>query len=70
LTSYNHGINGMVRAQNQMGNDFVRIVQEYDSPKFGFASRNYYAEFLAAREIARNPEVYFAEAGNGDGFRD
>jgi membrane-bound lytic murein transglycosylase D len=64
LTSYNHGINGMRRAQNQVGNDFVRIVQQYDSPTFGFASRNYYAEFLAAREIARNPEQFFAEAAN------
>ncbi len=63
LTSYNHGINGMMRAQNQVGNDFVRIVQQYDSPKFGFASRNYYAEFLAAREIARNPGQFFAAAG-------
>lgn len=69
LTSYNHGINGMMRAQNQVGTDFVRIVQEYDSPKFGFASRNYYAEFLAARDIARNPEQYFASAFNGDGSR-
>ena len=63
LTSYNHGINGMARAQSQVGNDFVRIVQEYDSPKFGFASRNYYAEFLAARDIARDPARYFAQAG-------
>ncbi len=66
LTSYNHGINGMMRAQNQVGNDFVRIVEQYDSPKFGFASRNYYAEFLAAREIARNPEQFFAEAASYD----
>lgn len=61
LTSYNHGINGMMRAQNQVGSDFVRIVKEYDSPKFGFASRNYYAEFLAARDIVYNPGIYFAE---------
>lgn len=65
LTSYNHGINGMVRAQNQVGSDFVRIVEEYSSPAFGFASRNYYAEFLAARDIARNPERFFAAAGGG-----
>jgi len=70
LTSYNHGINGMIRAQSQVGNDFVRIVEQYDSPKFGFASRNYYAEFLAAREIARNPEQFFAEAANAGDSRD
>ncbi|MDD2759216.1 MAG: lytic transglycosylase domain-containing protein [Methylomonas sp.] len=61
LTSYNHGIGGMKRAQNRMGSDFVRIVEEYDGPTFGFASRNYYAQFLAAREIATNPESYFPE---------
>ncbi len=64
LTSYNHGINGMKRAQNQLGNDFVRIIEQYDSPQFGFASRNYYAEFLAAREIARNPGRFLAGGVN------
>jgi membrane-bound lytic murein transglycosylase D len=61
LTSYNHGIGGMKRAQNQMGSDFMRIVEQYDGPAFGFASRNYYAQFLAAREISNKPELYFAE---------
>lgn len=61
ITSYNHGIGGMKRAQNQVGNDFARIVKQYDGPAFGFASRNYYAQFLAAREIASKPERYFNE---------
>jgi membrane-bound lytic murein transglycosylase D len=61
ITSYNHGIGGMKRAQDQIGRDFVRIVQYYNSPTFGFASRNYYAQFLAAREIASNPMQYFPE---------
>lgn len=61
ITSYNHGIGGMKRAKNQVGGDFVRIVETYDSPLFGFASRNYYAQFLAAVEIARNPVAYFPE---------
>lgn len=66
ITSYNHGIGGMKRAQNQVGRDFVRIVKTYDSPTFGFASRNYYAQFLAAREIASNPMKYsqFETAGS------
>ena len=58
ITSYNHGIGGMKRAQNQVGRDFVRIVDTYDGPAFGFASRNYYAQFRAAREIASNPIQY------------
>lgn len=59
ITSFNHGIGGMKRAQDQVGHDFVRIVEDYDGPAFGFASRNYYAQFLAAREIASNPMQYF-----------
>jgi membrane-bound lytic murein transglycosylase D len=58
ITSYNHGVGGMKRAQNQVGRDFVRIVKTYNGPAFGFASRNYYAQFLAAREIASNPIQY------------
>lgn len=58
ITSYNHGIGGMKRAQSQVGNDFVRIVKHYSGPNFGFASRNYYAQFLAAREIANNSVAY------------
>ena len=58
ITSYNHGIGGMKRAQNQVGRNFVDIVENYDGPAFGFASRNYYAQFLAAREIANNPSFY------------
>ncbi len=61
ITSYNHGVNGMGRAQSKFGNDFVRIVYEYRSRYFGFASRNFYAEFLAARIIANDPEKFFPE---------
>ncbi|WP_374088566.1 lytic transglycosylase domain-containing protein [Methylomicrobium lacus] len=62
ITSYNHGISGMKRAQNQVGRDFVRIIESYSGPAFGFASRNYYAQFLAALEIANNPMQYFPES--------
>jgi len=64
ITSYNHGIQGMMRAKNQFGGDFNRIVREYDSRTFGFASRNFYAEFLAAREVARNRDQYFPDGLN------
>jgi membrane-bound lytic murein transglycosylase D len=61
ITSYNHGIRGMMRAKAQYGADFNRIVRDYDSKTFGFASRNFYAEFLAARQVAMNPDRYFPE---------
>lgn len=61
ITSYNHGIGGMKRAKDRYGHDFMQIIKNYDHPQFGFASRNYYAEFLAACEIALQPELFFAE---------
>ncbi len=61
LTSYNHGLGGMRRAKASHGTDFARIVREYDGRYFGFASRNFYAQFLAARHVANNAEVYFPE---------
>lgn len=67
ITSYNHGIGGMKRAQNQAGPDFANIVEKYDGPAFGFASRNYYAQFIAAREIASNPRQYFPEGVQFEG---
>jgi len=33
-------------------------VREYRSDSFGFASRNFYTEFLAVREILSHPEMY------------
>lgn len=61
VTSYNHGVGGMARAQEAFGNDLAAIVRSYSGSGFGFASRNFYAEFLAAREIARNPRRFFPE---------
>jgi membrane-bound lytic murein transglycosylase D len=60
LTAYNHGAEGMRRAKDQLGtDDIVKIVRDYHSPSFGFASRNYYVSFLAALTVDRNPEQYF-----------
>jgi peptidoglycan lytic transglycosylase D len=59
ITAYNHGLNGMKRAKELYGTDFGRIYREYKSNSFGFASRNFYAEFLAALHVATNYENYF-----------
>ncbi len=61
ITSYNHGVEGMLRAKERFGTDFDRIVREYDGKLFGFASKNFYAEFLAVREIVAERERYFPE---------
>ncbi|MBS1223375.1 MAG: Lytic transglycosylase catalytic [Proteobacteria bacterium] len=61
LTSYNHGVGGIKRAQAAYGNDIVAIARHYSGAGFGFASRNFYTEFLAARDIARSPQRFFPE---------
>ncbi|MCB1777215.1 MAG: lytic transglycosylase domain-containing protein, partial [Candidatus Competibacteraceae bacterium] len=61
ITSYNHGVGGMARAKREVGDNIDAIVQNYQGRSFGFASRNFYTEFLAAREIARNPQRFFPE---------
>ena len=61
ITSYNHGVGGMARARGEAGDDIAVIVQNYSGKGFGFASRNFYAEFLAARNIARNSQRFFPE---------
>lgn len=59
ITSYNHGTSGMLRAARQHGADLERIVRDYESDSFGFASSNFYTEFLAVREILNHPGRYF-----------
>ncbi len=49
ITAYNHGLGGVKRAVAQTGSRQLHdIVLEYESRSFGFASSNFYAEFLAA----------------------
>ena len=49
ITAYNHGSLGMTKAVRDTGShDIGTIIETYQSPSFGFASRNFYAEFLAA----------------------
>jgi membrane-bound lytic murein transglycosylase D len=60
ITAYNHGASGMRRAARKLGTkDIVKIVRQYRSRTFGFASRNFYVEFLAANIVASNPDFYF-----------
>ncbi len=58
ITAYNHGARSMQRAQNEYGG-YVAIINSYQNRRFGFASRNFYPEFLAAREIAKHYKKYF-----------
>ena len=59
VTAFNHGTNGMARAKKRFGADMGKIIQEYQSRSFGFASKNFYVEVLAAVSVARNYSDYF-----------
>jgi membrane-bound lytic murein transglycosylase D len=59
ITAYNHGLQGMKRAKKRHGSDISKIVRNYKSRTFGFASRNFYAEFLAALHVVKNQNKYF-----------
>ena len=62
VTSYNHGIAGIARARAAVGSDSLDdIIRGYDGATFGFASQNFYAEFLAAVHVARHADYYFPE---------
>ncbi len=60
ITAYNHGPNGMKRAMNRYKTkDIGVIVENYKSRTFGFASKNFYAEFVAAIRVRQNYQHYF-----------
>jgi membrane-bound lytic murein transglycosylase D len=61
ITAYNHGRAGMVRAQNEVGSDITKVISDYKGPSFGYASMNFYTEFLAAVEVYHNYEQYFGQ---------
>ena len=62
ITAYNHGRGGIARAVSTVGStDIVDIVQQYNGPAFKFASRNFYAEFLAAVDVERQSARYFGD---------
>jgi membrane-bound lytic murein transglycosylase D len=62
ITAYNHGREGMGRAVAQVGSsDLVAIIKNYQAPTFGFASKNFYAEFLAALEVVKERESHFPD---------
>ena len=54
ITSYNHGPGGIARAVKEMGTTHFGVIStHYKGKAFGFASRNYYAEFLAAADALK-----------------
>jgi membrane-bound lytic murein transglycosylase D len=60
ITAYNHGLAGVRRAMRQYGDEaYTDIIRQYNGRTFGFASRNFYVAFLAAKHVDQDPERYF-----------
>jgi membrane-bound lytic murein transglycosylase D len=60
ITAYNHGLSGVRRAMRQYGDEaYTEILRKYNGRTFGFASRNFYVAFLAAKQVDQDPEKYF-----------
>lgn len=60
LTAYNHGTGGMSRAVRDTGSNKIDdIIANYKGPSFGFASRNFYPQFLAVLDVERQAQTLF-----------
>ncbi|MGB1556974.1 MAG: LysM peptidoglycan-binding domain-containing protein [Oceanococcaceae bacterium] len=60
VTAYNYGRNGLARAREETGmRSLVELIAKWDGPRWGFAGKNFYAEFLAALQVEQNAELYF-----------
>ncbi|HEX2230080.1 MAG TPA: transglycosylase SLT domain-containing protein [Candidatus Binatia bacterium] len=60
ITSYNYGKGGIARAVAEVGSDnLVDLIEKYTHPYWGYAPKNFYAEFLVAVEIGKNYQHYF-----------
>ena len=59
ITAYNRGPSGVKRLTEKMGTtDIVELI-DVRNGRFGFASANFYASFLAALDVERNADQYF-----------
>lgn len=63
ITAYNHGVGSLKKiVKKYKSNDIGELVENVSAKKsFGFASRNFYATYLAALHVERNANLYFPE---------
>ncbi len=59
ITAYNYGTGGIARAADLYAGDYAKMIEHYNGPHFGFAVKNYYAEFLAAMDVYEHEDTYF-----------
>jgi membrane-bound lytic murein transglycosylase D len=62
VTSYNHGPFGVRKAVQKVGsNDIADLIEKYDSRSFGFASKNFYSEFLGILLTLQEKDKHFLD---------
>ncbi len=62
LTGYNHGPNGVARAVREVGSrDLMDLIERYEARRWGFASKNFYAQVMAARRVMTRRHEYFGD---------
>ena len=62
VTAYNHGRGGVARGLAMVnGSTLDDLLLRYNGDSFGFASRNFYAEFLAASDVERDWRKHFGD---------
>lgn len=69
ITAYNHGPGGVRKAAKAVrSTDITNLVSKYRSRSWGFASMNYFAEFMAALYAEKYKDEIFAFAGSPNMF--
>lgn len=62
ITAYNHGRQGVLRAVTATGSNHLHhIIKHHKAPSFGFASQNFYSEFLAILELEKDYKKHFGK---------
>lgn len=61
ITAYNYGLAGILRAMERYGRDYLSVRESLKTRRFGFASRNFYPEFLAVIELIADRQTYFTD---------
>jgi membrane-bound lytic murein transglycosylase D len=61
ITAYNYGTDGMAEASSEFHGDYAEIWRKFSGSHFGFASKNYYPEFLAALQVHEYEDEYFPD---------
>jgi membrane-bound lytic murein transglycosylase D len=60
ITAYNHGPGGLLQGIKKLGTkNLARLIEKYDHPYFGFASKNFYSEFLAVLHVEKYQDKIF-----------